>query len=62
MISKEDFDCVADLLRRDAPKDQLNAAIHEIRAGLNPHPGGQQALNVPTLDDEHLGRHAAQIP
>ena len=55
MISKEDFECVADLLRRDAPKEQLHAAIHEIRAGLNPHPGGQQALNVPTLDDEHLG-------
>ena len=54
MISKEDFDCVADLLRRDAPKEQLNAAIHEIRAGLNPHPAGQQTLNVPTLDDEHL--------
>ena len=54
MISKEDFDCVADLLRRDAPKDQLHAAVHEIRAGLNPHPGGQQALNVSTLDDEHL--------
>ena len=40
MISKEDFECVADLLRRDAPKEQLHAAIHEIRAGLNPHPGG----------------------
>ena len=54
MISKEDFDCVADLLRRDAPKEQLNAAIHEIRAGLNPHPAGQQTLNVPTIDDEHV--------
>ena len=54
MLAEEDFDLVADLLKRDAPKRELDTAIHEIRAGLNPHPAGQQTLNVPTLDDEHL--------
>lgn len=54
MLATEDFDRVANLLRRDASKNELQAVIHEIRAGLNPHPGGQQALNVPVLDGESL--------
>ncbi len=54
MLAQEDFDRVADLLRSDAPKDKLQAAVHEVRAGLNPHPSEQQTLNVPVLDDEHL--------
>lgn len=54
MLAEEDFDRVAALLRRDAPREELGAAIHDIRASLNPHPGGQQALNVPTLDGKPL--------
>ena len=29
---------------------EVQAAAREIQATLNPHPAGQQRLNVPTLD------------
>jgi KamA family protein len=36
-----------------AAKPALRAAIHRIRAGMNPHPSGQ-LRNVPTVDDSPL--------
>ncbi|WEX74773.1 lysine 2,3-aminomutase [Sinorhizobium numidicum] len=32
--------------------EELNAAVGEIRRGLNPHPAGQMTHNVPTMGDE----------
>ncbi len=52
MLATEHFDRIADLLKRDAPKTELDAAVTEIRDDLNPHPAGQQELNVPKLDGE----------
>ncbi|WP_386114229.1 KamA family radical SAM protein [Thiohalocapsa marina] len=49
MLAGADFDRVADLLRRDAPRAELDAAVAEIRQALNPHPAGQRELNVPRL-------------
>lgn len=54
MLSPEAYDKVATLLKNNAPKEELNAAINEIRADLNPHPAGQMDLNVPKLDGEPL--------
>ncbi len=52
MLPREDVDRIADLLRREAPKGDLNRAANEIRARLNPHPAGQMELNVPTADND----------
>lgn len=54
MLEPEDFRRIADLLSREAPTDQLQVAVHEVRGKLNPHPAGQMTLNVPTLDGEPI--------
>lgn len=48
MLPADDVARMADLLRRDAPKKEINTAANEIRARLNPHPAGQMDLNVPS--------------
>ncbi|WP_393916430.1 KamA family radical SAM protein [Halostreptopolyspora alba] len=52
MLPSEDVAWIADLLRREAPKGELNRAANEIRAKLNPHPAGQMELNVPKAEDD----------
>ena len=54
MLEPEDFDRMATLVRREAPREEIRALASEVRAGLNPHPAGQQTLNVPTLDGQPL--------
>ena len=50
MLRPAHFDRVAHLLKTDAPRAELKAEIQRIRMELNPHPAGQQSLNVPRLD------------
>jgi KamA family protein len=52
MLSEADFEAVAGLLRRGASRQEIGAAARAIRRRLNPHPGGQMALNVPELFGE----------
>ncbi|GAA1983340.1 KamA family radical SAM protein [Nocardiopsis rhodophaea] len=52
MLPSEDVDRIADLLRREAPRKELNEAANEVRARLNPHPAGQMELNVPKIGNE----------
>jgi len=53
MLSEDDFAAVADALcKEDAAA--LAATVAEVRRRLNPHPDGQQELNVPRLDGEAL--------
>ena len=52
MLADGDFTRIADLLIRQAPKQEVELAAAEIRAGLNPHPAGQQQLNIPSEDGE----------
>lgn len=52
MLAPDDFDAVADLLRRGAPDDEVTAAARRIQRRLNPHPSGQVDHNVPYLDGE----------
>ncbi|RCV48278.1 lysine 2,3-aminomutase [Marinitenerispora sediminis] len=55
MLPHADVARIADLLRADAPRKEVNQAANEVRARLNPHPAGQMALNIPKFgDDEPL--------
>ena len=54
MLSPENFGRMADLIRGGASKTEIDAAATRIRAQLNPHPAGQQELNVPMLGDEAM--------
>ncbi len=53
MLAETDFAAVADALRKDDAAG-LAATVAEVRRRLNPHPAGQQELNVPRLDGEAL--------
>lgn len=52
MLSPEQFNSIADLLRQKAPQESLSKAVNEIRMQLNPLPTGQQVCIVP----QHRGR------
>jgi L-lysine 2,3-aminomutase len=52
MLPAVDVARIADLLRRDAPRAEVESAAHAVRMGLNPHPAGQMQLNTPTLHEE----------
>ena len=51
MLPPEDVAHLSDLLRREAPRAEIEAAAHAVRMKLNPHPAGQRELNVPTFGD-----------
>ena len=52
MLEDGDFRRVADLVVRGAERQEIERAAVEIRAGLNPHPAGQQEFNIPNEDGE----------
>lgn len=54
MLEPEDFARIRDLVRADADKKALAAAINDVRMKLNPHPAGQMELNVPRDDDGNV--------
>jgi KamA family protein len=54
MLNTEDLALVTDLLRADAPRQQLDQAVRDIRLRLNPAPGGQLELNVPRDGEDML--------
>jgi KamA family protein len=54
MLLPHHFDEIAALLRREAPKAEIEAAASRIRLELNPHPAGQLDHNVPTLGETKL--------
>lgn len=54
MLAPEDFDRMADLVRKDADRQEIRKLAWDIHGKLNPHPAGQQEMNVPMLDDEPL--------
>jgi KamA family protein len=51
MLSREDVGTIADLLAREAPSREVQAAAHAVRMRLNPHPAGQLALNIPAAEN-----------
>lgn len=51
MLSPQDYESIATLLRRGADKNDVRAAAHRIQEHLNPHPAGQVAMNMPLDED-----------
>lgn len=51
MLAPAHYERIAELIRRGAGRDELDAAIAEVRQELNPHPADQMEMNMP-LDDE----------
>ncbi len=54
MLPAEDVARLSDLLRRDAPKAEIDALAHQVRMKLNPHPAGQLELNIPSFHEEPM--------
>ncbi len=54
MLDPADFERMASLIDRGAEKGEIQTLARQIRTRLNPHPAGQQQLNVPILDGEPL--------
>ena len=54
MLAPEHYERMAELLRSGADKEAVRALARELRYDLNPHPAGQQSLNVPRLDGQPL--------
>lgn len=54
MLQPEDYERMADAMRNNADRAELKSLAREIQASLNPHPAGQQEMNVPMLDGEPL--------
>ncbi len=54
MLTEKAFNEVADLLKKEAPKEELKKKVDEIRYSLNPHPAGQMQMNVPKVNGEPL--------
>ena len=54
MLEEDEFNQVRDLVRCQAEKAEINAAVDRIRNRLNPHPAGQMTHNVPHVDGEPI--------
>ena len=54
MLSTEHFTRIADLVKADASRETLHAAVNAVHTELNPHPADQLTLNVPQLDGKPL--------
>ena len=54
MLAPEHFNRMADVLRRDADRAEIQRVAWEIRNELNPHPAGQMDLNVPEFEGEKV--------
>jgi KamA family protein len=54
MLPAEDVAQLSDLLRREAPKADIEALAHQVRMKLNPHPAGQLQLNIPSFREEPM--------
>jgi KamA family protein len=54
MLARGDFDRMVDLVTSGADEEAIVRAARTIQQGMNPHPSGQQELNVPSLDGEPI--------
>ena len=51
MLLPNHFDEMADTLKKEADKKEIQEVANKIRLQLNPHPAGQMEMNVPALKD-----------
>ena len=54
MLSPRDFRRMFELVKRGAAAAELKAAAGSIQRRLNPHPGGQRELNIPSAGGESI--------
>lgn len=54
LLKEEHFNEMAEVIKSDAPKEEIEAKANEIRMQLNPHPAGQMEHNMPEYEDEKL--------
>ena len=54
MLDPEQFDEIAVLLQKGAPRSEIMQTANRIRLQLNPHPAGQLEHNVPTYHGQKL--------
>lgn len=52
MLDPEMYEQMAELHRREAPKEEITALAWKLRHQLNPHPAGQMEMNLPEVDGE----------
>jgi len=54
MLSSEHYKIVEEALDNNVSEEKLFSICNDIREQLNPHPAGQQCLNVPMFDGEQM--------
>lgn len=54
LLKDEHFSKMAEVIKSDASKQEINEKANEIRLQLNPNPAGQMEHNMPEYDDEKL--------
>lgn len=54
MIPPRQLERMVTLLKNDAANEEIQSLTREVQQSLNPHPSGQQQLNVPQLDGKRL--------
>ncbi len=54
MLSEAHFNKIEAAIEADMPENEIRELCNGIKMELNPHPAGQLALNIPTLDGEKL--------
>ncbi len=54
MLARNDFDRMLDLVVGGAGEDEVVRAARAVQLRMNPHPSGQQELNVPTVEGEPI--------
>lgn len=54
MLTQAHFDAMAEVLKSGADKKEIEKHANKIRLELNPHPAGQQTMNVPELEGQKL--------
>ena len=54
MLDPADYELMAQALRNGLERPQITQLAREIQGRLNPHPAGQQEMNVPMLDGKPL--------
>jgi KamA family protein len=52
MLTDDQFERMAELLRKNASQSEIKDMANDIRLELNPHPAAQMTMNVPTLEDD----------
>lgn len=54
MLLEDDFEQMAEVVRGNADRGLIKQTANVIRKRLNPHPAGQQLMNVPLFENESL--------